>query len=335
MSGCTRTITETITVMSPAVTNTPPMLVSNQRAIFTINSNGSFVFDNKGGVVESCGLVANESNALPVGLNVRVSNGECVIAGTSTSLTIRENRSSTSIRVDTATTNTQTVSYTNLLIVSVPVLVIASNGDGISQVPVNVSVEPISVSGDLSLGVYQISNNIGLGFMNNSNLIYKEDNIPFASGGTGAYNDPLLIYVDEGAEGLSFVVDFNDLSIPVSNFDSLTNGSHKEFYISFLNVNPPLFPLGVSNRSPELRVELIDDNGLEQTLFYGLGTTIGFSIRFILGEAIGTLNSRVIIRNEPIATLRIFSLAGTQRTQTLGGIFRISLLNLDKLPAEN
>ena len=319
------------------ITNFPPLLVSNQTIAFTYNSNASFELDNKGGVVESCVLVTNASNvsnALPVGLNVGVSNGECVIAGTSTSLTLEESVSSTTIRVGT-TSNTQTVSYTDLLIVSVPVLVAASNGNGISQVPVSVSVEPIYVSGDLSLGVIQISNAVGAGLMNNSNFIYKLDNIPFASGGTGAYNDPLLIYVDEGAKGLSFVVDLNDVSIPVSNFASLTNDSHKEFYISFLNVNPPLLSLGMSNNFPALRIELIDDGGLEEVISHGMGTLISSPIRFLQGEPVGFFNHRQIIRTDPIATLHISSFSGGQLAQTLDGIFRISLLNLDAIPAEN
>ena len=337
ISGCPETI-KTVTGPTVTITNFPPLLVSNQAIVFTYNSHASFELDNKGGVVESCVWVANESNALPVGLSVGVSNGECVIAGTSTALTLRENVSSTTIRVGT-TSNTQTVSYTNLLIVSVPVLVAASNGNGISQVPINLSVQPISVSGDLSLGIVHISNTGLTGRLNSSNLIYKADNLPFAFGGTGAYNDPLLIYVDEGAKGLSFVVDFNDVNIPVSNFASLTNDSHKEFYISFLNVNPPILPLSLTredNNIPKLTIEIIDNNGFEEIFFYGIGIVVSSPIRFLQGESAGIINTREIARSEPIATLHIRSHRGTQISSNLeGGIFRISLLNLDAIPPED
>ena len=221
ISGCPATNT----VMGPTVTvtNFPPLLVSNQAIAFTYNSNDSFVLYNRGGVVESCRLVTNASNvsnALPMGLSVGISEGECVLRGRSSNLTL-----STSYAIE-----------------SVPVLVEASNGDGISRSPVNVSVEPRYFSGDLSRGV-AAQNILGIPdgnrvitFEAGTNLIYQANAIPFASGGTGAYDDPVIIGVNNMHVGsFSLVVDYNDVLVPVNDFNNRTNSqSEQSFHVNFL-----------------------------------------------------------------------------------------------------
>ena len=287
--------------------------------------------DNKGGVVESCRLV---SNVLPLGLRVAVSNGECVIEGTSLSLTLEESVSPISI----VGADAQTVSYTNLVVVSMPVLIMASNGDGLSQVPVNVTVAPRYASGDLSVGVIPTNADVlrdrGA---NNSNFIYKADNLPFASGGTGAYNDPVLVFVDEKADALSFVVDFGGVNIPVTNFDSLAS-EQKEFHIRFLNVNfrnTNLFPEG---QAPIIVFSVMNSQVImDEVTFYGITASFASPVTYFTGDSIPSYISLLFdaIKDDLVDTLRVVFREGGNRISNGSGIFRFSLLNLDSLRTDD
>ena len=219
ISGCPETIR---TVTGPTVTNLPPLLVSNQAIAFTYNSNDSFVLYNRGGLVENCHLFTNGvdvTNVLPLGLSVDVSNGECVLRGRSSNLTLSNGYNITSL----------------------PIAVESSNGIGISRVVVNVSVEPRYYAGDLSYGlahsgITDIPSEVYTTyFRNGSNLIYRADAIPFASGGTGAYDDPVIIGIDAKAEFFSFVIDYNDVVVPVDNFSNRTNLVEQNFHINFIS----------------------------------------------------------------------------------------------------
>ena len=294
-------------------------------------------------MVESCHLFTNGvdvTNVLPLGLSVDVSNGECVLRGRSTTLTIRESistneREEVTISGGMTSTNTVEYVYTNLVPYSVPIVVTASNGYGSSQVPANITIAPRYVSGDMSHGIFHLDYEQGSAH-NNSNFIYKADNIPFATGGTGAYNDPLLIYVAEGADNISFVLDFRDVTIPVSNFASLLD-EQKNFHIRFLNINienidnihsPPEEVV-----SPQLSPELISEEGMSEVFFWGIGTTRSIPISFLIGH-VGRRNFRNIIpTTDPIDTLRIlFFDTNFNISSNGGGILRISLFNLDTIP---
>ena len=224
ISGCPETVR---TVTGPTVTNFPPLLVGNQTIAFTYNSHASYALYNRGGVVESCRLFTDgedATNVLPLGLSVDVSDGECVLRGMSSNLTWTNRNLS--------------------LIGSIPVEVEASNGDGISRVPVNVIVEPRYWQGDLSYRLVYSGGNVGdygdetgisgIFWDDGQHLVYKADAIPFASGGTGAYNDPVLIGIDANVGNFSIVLDFVDVVVPVDNFSNRTNAVEKNFHINFL-----------------------------------------------------------------------------------------------------
>ena len=226
ISGCPETVR---TVTGPTVTNIPPSLVSNQAVAFTYNSDASFPLYNRGGVVENCRLFTNgvdATNVLPMGLTVTASNGLCVIEGMSSHLTL-------------------TANYTT--IDSVPVVVEASNGDGVSRAQVGVSVEPRYWSGDLSYGLihdghplpadHEIAGIFGIFYSNGQDLVYKADAIPFASGGTGAYDDPVIIGIDANTGNFSIVLDFDEVEVPVDNFSNRTNVVEQNFHINFLLKN--------------------------------------------------------------------------------------------------
>ena len=163
-------------------------------------------------VVES---LTNISGELPAGLRLLISNGEGYLQGRPTEVSID----------------------TNLVIVKQAVLLEASNqSGGVGRVLASIAVHPIYISGDQSPNIVAETN--AAASSSNSNYpgqIHVATNMIFASGGTGAYNDPILVGIADGATSVSFVVDFNDVRIPVDNFDAQPN-DNKKFVIHFLNL---------------------------------------------------------------------------------------------------
>ena len=321
ISGCPETITETITVMGPTVTNTvtnnvtntvtntPPMLVSNQRVAFTYSNNASFLLANKGGRVENCHLFTNgvdAINVLPMGLTVTASNGLCVVEGMSTRLTL--------------TANFQEIT-------NVPVVLVASNAHGFIRVPVEVVVEPRYVAGNFSSGLlyfgFSITPQTGanyresqseesIEFHDGSHLIHKVTALPFASGGTGAPDDPVIIGIDQDAKEISFVMDCDNVAIP----------DRDTFYIRFL------YKKVISTRS--LGVTLMSNIGMtnifgievpslltgEAPLYSG-----GFDINDDRGE---TRLTSVTIRSNAARGLNLNNRVGGMTVNpTLRGIVRV------------
>ena len=315
----------------------PPSLVSNQAVAFTYNSDASFPLYNRGGVVENCRLFTNgvdATNVLPMGLTVTASNGLCVIEGMSSHLTL-------------------TANYT---IASVPVVVEASNGDGVSRALVGVSVEPRYVSGDMSLGVVPVSilsidtntntntnmepasvntntivqTGIGLATLvpiTNDSLVYQADAIPFASGGTGAYNDPVIIgIIDDKVNRVSFVIDFDDVTVPVEDFSGRTNVEEQSFHINLLFKSPE----GITFTGSYQLMKDDLDNG-EAIDLVGISKN-GVTSRGIInnGYALGSsLVPRLIspFSNSLFVNLQIHLLKNGIPTSNLKGVFRFSILN--------
>ena len=183
--------------------DTVPLLISTNY-VFTYTNDVSVMLNNLGQPVDS---FIHSSN-LPAGLELVGSSGQLLIQGTPTTVT-----------VGGAVTN----------------VITANNKCGSTTDEVVVAVNPsIFVSGDQSPGIVHV-NHTNAGDNDNS-LIFKANAIPFANGGTGAYNDPIVIGVADGATNISFVLDFSNVQVPVDNFDSLTNPEQQAFHISLLNV---------------------------------------------------------------------------------------------------
>ena len=164
---------------------------------FTYRSNASFAISNRGQQLDS---FFTHSGNLPSGLELVMSSGQLLIQGTPTTVTVGGPVSN---------------------------VITASNKCGANNTDVMVAVNPsIFVSGDQSPGVTHASH---------AN-IFKPNAIPFANGGTGAYNDPIVVALADGANNISFVLDFNNVQVPVDNFDALTSLSQKSFHISLLNI---------------------------------------------------------------------------------------------------
>ncbi len=200
---------------------------------FTYNQIVDSLAMNNGGSVESFRLI---SGTIPAGLKLTNKSGQLVIEGTPTRVTLDgAGISAVSLGIE------------------------ASNKCGLSRASsVNVTVNPIFIGGDQSLGVVHVvtnpaadhthkrANDINIththaGSAANSPLIYSATNIPFASGGTGGYNDPILIGISNGVTNFSFVIDFEGvnlldiLGINETAFQALDT-KNQGFSIRFLNL---------------------------------------------------------------------------------------------------
>ena len=162
---------------------TAPLLGSNSTYVLTYQSNASMMLGNSGGKVNSFTL----SNALPAGLEFINNNGQLSLQGTPSAVTLDESND----------------------IISVPVEIKAQNSCGSNTARAMITVNPIFVSGDQSPGIVHADHpSVG---DNDNSLIYSATNIPFASGGTGAYNDPVIIAIsndatNHGATNISIVL---------------------------------------------------------------------------------------------------------------------------------
>ena len=163
------------------------------------------MISNSGGELTSW---THLSGDLPSGLSLSLNNGELFIQGT-------PNR---------------------VPVLPVPVQIGVQNQGGSNTSAVMVAVNPsIYVSNDLSPDVvHEDHPNAG---DNPSEQIFSPTNLLFANGGTGAYNDPVVIAMADGATNMSFVLDFNNVRIPVlashaGNDLNITNS----FNIQFLNL---------------------------------------------------------------------------------------------------
>ena len=248
-------IKDTSTVSFQIDVNTAPLLISN--VAFTWGSNVSMykVSRDMGEMITGF----TPLNDLPEGLEFVSSNGQLFIQGTPSKVTVNSNG-----------------------ITSVPVEVKVQNKCGSNSTRTMVTVNPIFVSGDLSPGIFYASgslhpsNSIGDHYKSN---VHSATNFRFASGGTGAYNDPLLIGVADGATTLSYVFDMssinmlNILGLNRAAFDAM-NTEQKLFTVRLLNMPVGGRVLGLSFEyitAEETNGALVNVYG-----FHGLPRSIGF-----------------------------------------------------------
>ena len=112
-------------------------------------------------------------------------------------------------------------------------------------------------------------------------LFTLPNNISFASGGTGAVTDPVLIGVASGATSLSFVVDYNNVMIP--NFNATSNDS---FRIQLVGI-----PVGATIASFSVEyMEALDTNN-QLFFFFPPHNAPSFPISLVAGESLGMFNS--------------------------------------------
>ena len=150
--------------------------------------------------------LTNISGELPTGLSLTVSNGEGYIQGTPTKLTLN----------------------TNFSVIKKQVLLQASNQSGaVDQVLVDVAVHPIYNSGNLSPNIVAETN--AEASSNNSNYLgemYSPTNMPFASGGMGTFEDPVIIGIGEYSTFLRpQVPNFSELATNILGFAIDFNGT--------------------------------------------------------------------------------------------------------------
>ena len=179
-----------------------------------------------------------------------------------------------------------------------------SNSCGQTSSSLAFAVNPISVAGDQSIGVLA---NIETGITNNANLIYSPTNMPFASGGTGTHNDPILIRVAEGATHLRWVMDLSEmdmlqvLGVDRATFDALPD-EQKFFHIRLLNL-----PIGgvVSKITTEI-IDIINPASEPRIItIYDFGGNVSLSvpIRYGTSSDIGieevNVTSQTVIGDDP------------------------------------
>ena len=172
---------------TPTETLDPPLFPSSMNYSFTYGSNVSVMISNQGGLVES---YSNISGDLPRGLEFVSANGELFIQGTPTKVTLTGSDPS------------------NYAVGEVSVSTEAINQSGVSRVLLSIAVHPRYVGGDWSPDVVAETNDDPLTTASNedpataesnrlSGQMYLATNIPFASGGTGAWDDPVVIGLRE------------------------------------------------------------------------------------------------------------------------------------------
>ena len=166
------------------------------------------MISNSGGAVSSYELAS--ASTLPTGLALDIKDGQLFIEGTPTKVTLNTAKAQ---------------------IAAVPLQISVTGSGGTTMAMVNVTVNPKFVTGDQSMGITHVvasattdhthrENGASVthqhaGPAANSPLIHHvANNISFASGGTGAAADPVLIGVASGATSLSFVDDYNNVMIP-------------------------------------------------------------------------------------------------------------------------
>ena len=203
---------------------TTPLLLNN--VVSTWGSNVSLMVDKSGGTVKSFTV----SNDPPSGLAFVNNNGQLFLEGTPAKVTL--------ITSDAVTTNTNsnvTNFVTHVIVGSRGVRLEVANQCGESTATVEITIHPqTNVQGDLSPDV--VHEWMDSASNNPPEQIFKVTNIPFANSGTGAYDDPIIIALADGATNISFVLDFGDVRVPVDDFDSRTNVQEQSFHILWLNL---------------------------------------------------------------------------------------------------
>ena len=211
---------------------------------FTYNTQASLMISNSGGAVGSYELASGST--LPTGLALDIKDGQLFVEGTPTKVTLNTAKAQ---------------------IAAVPLQISVTGSGGTTMAMVNVTVNPKFVTGDQSMGITHVVASATTDHTHshrgssvthqhagppaNSPLIHVANNISFASGGTGAVTDPVLIGVASGATSLSFVVDFNNVMIP--NFDATSNDT---FLIQLIGI-----PVGATIASVGLEyMEALDTN---------------------------------------------------------------------------
>ena len=201
--------------------DTVPLLISTNY-VFIYTNDVSVMLNNLGQPVESF----THSSNFPMGLDFANQNGQLSIQGSPRAVTLDESNQ----------------------LASVPIDAVLHNGCGFSSFRAMIAVHPIYVSGDQSPDIVAETN--AEASSNNSNYpgqLERADAISFASGGTGTFDDPVIIGVDKGDERIiqhintslirtnfiRFVLDFREVRIP--NFG--LEGYDDRFHILVISKN--------------------------------------------------------------------------------------------------
>ena len=227
-------------------------LVAKANYVFTYGNDVSVMLNNLGQSVESF----THSSNFPMGLDFASQNGQLSIQGSPRAVTLDESNQ----------------------LAAVPIDAVLHNSCGSNSFRATITVHPIYVSDDQSPNIVAETN--AAASSNNSNYIgqlHRADAISFASGGTGAYNDPVIIGVGTNANSFSMAVDYNNVEVPVSNFDTISNDmGQKEFHILLIGKGDLI------NR--KVQSELIRDDGtptfIELTLYNAKGTVFSEEVIF-------------------------------------------------------
>ena len=235
--------------------NTTPLLGSNNY-VFTYSSNVSVMLNNRGQAVESFTLSTN----LPTGLTLVNNDGQLSLEGTPRQVTLVTISTLTNhdVRTDEILSAVDIGPY--------PIGMEVANKCGSNGATLGVTVNPaVFISGDLSPNIVAESNAAAIS--NNENYLnetYLMSNLPFASGGTGTYEDPILIGVAPESTNLGFVLDYRGTRIPPSAIEIERNvfyfrllikpGKGLEQRITLITetagVNRQILPYGVGPNSP-------------------------------------------------------------------------------------
>ena len=295
--------------------NTAPLLGSNNY-VFTYSSNVSVMLNNRG-TVESF----THSSNFPMGLDFASQNGQLSIQGSPRAVTLDESNQ----------------------ISAVPIDAVLHNSCGSNSFRAMITVNPIYVSGDLSPNIVAETN--AETSSNNSNYLgqlHRADAIPFASGGTGAWNDPVIIGLNEEmlftnfgyitsndvsirTNIIGFVVDFN--GVEVSNFGDNPPSNYRgelefAFYIRFVNFQ--------RYKKYQLRIIKINDSISDVVSFFRNNTT-HFSGRSIFFDttSVGTTSDVSFITNSTTTSLYMVATEGSSLgmpKRTLEGTYGIAIM---------
>ena len=205
-------------------------LVANTNYAFTYGNEVSAMLNSSGQPVESF----THSSNFPMGLDFANQNEQLSIQGSPRAVTLDESNQ----------------------ISAVPIDAVLHNSCGSNSFRAMITVNPIFASGDLSPNIVAETN--AAASSNNSNYLgqlHRADAIPFASGGTGAWDDPVIIGLNEEmlftnfgyifsnylfirTNIIGFVIDFNGVEVPNfgDNPPSIYDGEREfAFYIRFIN----------------------------------------------------------------------------------------------------
>ena len=257
-------------------------LVAKANYVFTYGNDVSVMLNNLGQSVESF----THSSNFPMGLDFASQNGQLSIQGSPRAVTLGES---------------------NQQISAVPIDAVLYNSCGSNSFRAMITVNPIFASGDLSPNIVAETN--AEASSNNSNYLgemYSPTNMPFASGGTGTFEDPIIIGIGEYSTFteppipmlspsitniLGFAIDFNGTPLSTNGVDE--GGFHIRFITDSLSEPIQIYIAKINDSIP------VEDT----VIFWGSHLTKPNRVVIFGGHAVNTIN---LLTGSPTTDSTIF-----------------------------